>query len=586
VPGATAVHVLGAVAEYLPHAGVVRIGSLRIDTSSVDPKLMAGLTVGVMLIPQGMAYAMLAGLPPVYGLYASTVPLIIYAFFGTSRHLSVGPVAIDSMMVAAGVGAMALAGSPEYISLAITLALLVGFIQFTFGAFRLGFLINFLSRPVILGFTSAAAIIIGLSQFELMLGINVQDEQLLHEIIQSLVAGLAHIHLLTLIIGVGGIITLLLLKRFMPFFPGPLFLVIVTTLLVSAFDLHLLGVDIIGFVPAGLPGAVIPHINFEIIKKLLPTAGAIALISFMESIAVARALQAKHKTYKVISNKELIAIGMANMAGSVFKSFPVSGGFSRSAVNEMAGARTGMASIISAVLIVATLLFLTPLFYFLPKAILASIILVAVSRLIHLKETKYLWIVERKDFLMMMITFAGTLFLGIGTGIGIGVGLSLAWIIFEASYPHHAELGRIPGTHTFRNIKRFKDLNVDDDVLIFRFDAPLFFANVNRFRELLIEYQHLRSTKLKAVIIDMESINTIDTTAIHVFADTVEEIRSQGILFLIAEAKGPVRDRMHLSGFTQKLGEEHFFVTIEEALDFVAGTRKESGLNVALQVNK
>jgi len=556
------------------------------NKADFKPDLMAGLTVGVMLIPQGMAYAMLAGLPPVYGLYASTVPLIIYAFFGTSRHLSVGPVAIDSMMVAAGVGAMALAGSPEYISLAITLALLVGFIQFTFGAFRLGFLINFLSRPVILGFTSAAAIIIGLSQFELMLGINVQDEQLLHEIIQSLVAGLAHIHLLTLIIGVGGIITLLLLKRFMPFFPGPLFLVIVTTLLVSAFDLHLLGVDIIGFVPAGLPGAVIPHINFEIIKKLLPTAGAIALISFMESIAVARALQAKHKTYKVISNKELIAIGMANMAGSVFKSFPVSGGFSRSAVNEMAGARTGMASIISAVLIVATLLFLTPLFYFLPKAILASIILVAVSRLIHLKETKYLWIVERKDFLMMMITFAGTLFLGIGTGIGIGVGLSLAWIIFEASYPHHAELGRIPGTHTFRNIKRFKDLNVDDDVLIFRFDAPLFFANVNRFRELLIEYQHLRSTKLKAVIIDMESINTIDTTAIHVFADTVEEIRSQGILFLIAEAKGPVRDRMHLSGFTQKLGEEHFFVTIEEALDFVAGTRKESGLNVALQVNK
>ena len=556
------------------------------NKADFKPDLVAGLTVGVMLIPQGMAYAMLAGLPPVYGLYASTVPLIIYSLFGTSRHLSVGPVAIDSMMVAAGVGAIALAGSPEYISLAITLALLVGFIQFTFGAFRLGFLINFLSRPVILGFTSAAAIIIGLSQFELMLGINVQDEQLLHEIIQSLVTGLAHIHLLTLIIGVGGIITLLLLKRFMPFFPGPLFLVIVTTLLVSAFDLHLLGVDIIGFVPAGLPGAVIPDINFEIIKKLLPTAGAIALISFMESIAVARALQAKHKTYKVISNKELIAIGMANMAGSVFKSFPVSGGFSRSAVNEMAGARTGMASIISAVLIVATLLFLTPLFYFLPKAILASIILVAVSRLIHLKEIKYLWIVERKDFLMMLITFAGTLFLGIGTGIGIGVALSLAWIIFEASYPHHAELGRIPGTHTFRNIKRFKDLNVDDDVLIFRFDAPLFFANVNRFRELLLEYQHLRSTKLKAVIIDMESINTIDTTAIHVFADTVEEIRSQGLLFLIAEAKGPVRDRMHLSGFTQKLGEEHFFVTIEEALDYVAGTRKESGLNVALQVNK
>lgn len=539
-----------------------------------------------MLIPQGMAYAMLAGLPPVYGLYASTVPMLIYALLGTSRHLSVGPVAIDSMLVTAGVGMLAFAGSPHYISLAITLAMLVGLIQFSCGILKLGFLINFLSRPVILGFTSAAAIIIGLSQLNHLLGIEMDIRQYLHEIMQALISGIGNIHSLTVAIGVGGIISLLLLKALHPALPGPLLLVIISTLAVSTFQLHNKGVDIIGTIPAGLPMPALPYVDWQTLKQLLPTAFAIALISFMESISVARSLQAKHKTYNVLTNRELVAVGMANMGGSLFKSFPVSGGFSRSAVNELAGARTGMSSFITALLIIATLLFLTPLFFYLPKAILAAIIIVAVSRLIHFKEANYLWRVDKKDFIMMLATFTGTLFLGIGPGIGIGVGLSLAWIIFEASYPHHAELGRVQGTHSFRNIRRFKDLDIDEEVLIFRFDAPLFFANADRFREILHDYRTSRESKIKAIIVDMESINTIDTSAIHILADIVDELTKQDIFFLLAEVKGPVRDKLHLSGFTKKLGEQYFFVTIENALEYLAGAGKEGYAVIALQSNR
>ncbi len=555
-------------------------------SSDFKPDLIAGLTVGVLLIPQGMAYAMLAGLPPVFGLYASTIPLIVYGLLGTSRQLSVGPVAIDSMLTAAGVGLIAQAGSGAYIELAITLALMVGLIQFSLGVSKLGFLINFLSHPVIQGFTSAAAIIIAFSQLKHLLGIDMPSSQHLHHAIHAIFEGLNDIHPLTLFIGLGGILSLVTLRHFFPLFPGPLFLVIITTFVVGFWRLDILGVKVIGAIQKGLPSPGLPYLEYTTLKQLLPTAFAIALVSFMESMAVSRILQKKHKDYKVNTNKELLSIGMANMVGSLFRSFPVSGGFSRSAVNDQAGARTGLSSIVSALLIILTLLFMTPLFYYLPNAILASIIMVAIFKLIHLAEAKTLWQIDRKDFVMMSVTFLGTLFLGIGPGIGIGVLLSLAWIIFETSYPHHAELGRVPGTHSFRNVRRFKELLVHDDVLIFRFDAPLFFANVDRFREILMEYINARKTTLKAIIIDMESINTIDTSALNVFADTVEEINQANILFLLAEVKGPVRDKFHLSGLTRKLGEKNFFVTIEDALEFASGISKEDAFKIALQTNK
>ncbi|MGB4846767.1 MAG: solute carrier family 26 protein [Saprospiraceae bacterium] len=544
--------------------------------SDFKPDLLAGMTVGVMLIPQAMAYAMLAGLPPIYGLYASTVPLIIYALFGTSRHLSVGPVAIDPILIVAGISAFALAGSDDYISLAITLALMVGFIQFSLGVLKLGFLVNFLSHPVITGFTSAAAIIIGLSQLKNLLGINITSNQYLQDIIASLVQQSPNIHWLTFLIGVIGILFLILFKRFLPKFPAPLFMLAISIVVVSIFHLDTYGVNIIGEVPGGLPRPGLPFVDLVTYKKLLPTAFALALLSFMESTAIARALQAKHKTYKIIPNKELMALGLANMFGSVFRSFPVSGGFSRSTLNEQSGARTNMSSIVSACVIILTLLFLTPLFYYLPKVILACIIIVAVSRLINFKEAKHLWYIDWKDFLMMFVTFAGTLFLGIGEGIGIGVALSLAWIIFEASYPHYAELGRVPGTHIFKNIKRYKGLEIENNILIFRFDAPLFFANIDRFHELLLTHKSYREETINAIVIDMESNNTVDSSALVVLSDMVDEMKKDNIRLLFSDVKGPVRDKFFKSGLTNKIGEENFFMTIEDAVNSLT-VRFDSG---------
>ncbi|MBK9982030.1 MAG: solute carrier family 26 protein [Saprospiraceae bacterium] len=531
------------------------------------PDLIAGLTVGVMLIPQAMAYAMLAGLPPIYGLYASTVPLIIYALFGTSRHLSVGPVAIDPILIVAGISAFALAGSDDYISLTITLALMVGFIQFSLGVLKLGFLVNFLSHPVITGFTSAAAIIIGLSQLKNLLSIDITSNQYLQDIIASLIQQSPNIHWLTFLIGAIVILFLILFKRFFPKFPAALFMLVMSILAVSIFHLEAYGVKIIGEIPGGLPRPGLPFVDLATYKKLLPTAFALALLSFMESTAIARALQAKHKTYKIIPNKELMALGLANMLGSIFKSFPVSGGFSRSTLNEQSGARTNLSSIISACVIILTLLFLTPLFYYLPRVILASIIIVAVSRLINFKEAKNLWHIDWKDFLMMLVTFLGTLFLGIGEGIGIGVALSLAWIVFEASYPHYAELGRIPGTQTFRNVKRYNDVEIASDVLIFRFDAPLFFANIDRFRELLLSSKAHRKEKINTIIIDMESNNTVDSSALVVLSDMWEELKKENIRLMFTEVKGPVRDKFLKSGLTLKIGEENFFMEIDDALN-------------------
>ena len=509
--------------------------------------LAAGLTVGVMLIQQGMAYAMIAGLPPVYGLYASTLPAMVYAWFGTSRHLSVGPGALTALLTAAGIGLIAQTGTTEYLAMVTLLALTVGLIQFTLGFAKLGFLVNFLSNPVFLGFTSAAAILIGLSQLKHILGISLSKTQHLHEIVMELIPQLTNVHLLTMITGLIAVIVLFLFQKYKPTFPGALITVFASILITWLLRLDQQGMSIVGSIPEGLPTPKFSSFTFENFKILFPTAFAIALVSFMESTAVARAIQARHKNYKLVTNRELISLGLANMSSGLLQSIPVTGGMSRSTVNDQAGARTGMSMIISSVLIILTLLFLTPLFYFLPNAILAAVILVAVSSLLKVSEAKKLWLLDRKDFWMMMATFTGTLILGIGPGIGIGVLLSLAWIIFETSYPHHAELGKVQGTHVFRNVRRFKDLETAVGVLIFRFDAPLFFANIDRFREVLTEYKNRRKDVIHTIIIDMESIHSIDSSALEIFTEMVEETGKENIRIVLAEVKGPVRDKFHKS---------------------------------------
>lgn len=537
------------------------------SNSFLKGDISAGLTVGVMLIPQGMAYSMLAGLPPIYGLYASIVPLILYAIFGTSRQLAVGPVAMVGLLISAGVGNLADIGSEKFIALAIVLAFMVGVMQFALGLFRLGFLVNFLSHPVISGFTSAAALIIGLSQLKHLLGIDIPRSNYIHEIITNAFSNLEAVHLPTLILGVVAIAVIMILKKVNKAIPGPLVAVVLGVLAVYFFGLHESGLKIVKEVPEGLPPFSMPMLNMEDLKALLPVAITISLVGFMESIAVAKAIQSKHKDYKVDPNQELIGLGIANIGGSFFSAFPTTGGFSRTAVNDQAGAKTGMAAIISATLIALTLLFLTPLFYYLPKAILASIIMVAVFGLIDVKEVKHLWKSDKRDLAMLIVTFVGTLTLGIEEGIIIGVILSLVMIIFQTTRPHYAVLGNMPGTKLFKNTQRFKEAKLREDVLVYRLDARLYFANVTFFKDTLETEILEKGDKLKLLVLDAASINSLDSSGFHALHDVLEDCRSNGIKMVLSGVKGPVRDALQRSDLVNYIGLGNFYVTVYDAID-------------------
>jgi len=536
------------------------------DKKWLSGDISAGLTVGVMLIPQGMAYSMLAGLPPIYGLYAVTIPLIIYALLGTSRQLAVGPVAMVSLLIASGVGQLSEAGSEEYIALSILLAFLVGSIQLSMGVFRLGFLVNFLSHPVIAGFTSFAAIIIGFSQFKHLLGVKISGEKF-SEIFMQLIKEAGNIHIPTLIIGVASVILLLLVKRVNKKIPGPLVVVLLGIIVVYLGSLTNQGVKIVGDIPGGLPSFHIFSMNWDSIQTLLPTAFTIAFVGFMESIAVAKAIQARHKDYKLDANQELKALGIANIAGSFFKSFPVTGGFSRTAVNDQAGAKTGFASIISASLIIITLLFLTSYFYYLPNAVLAAIIIVAVYGLIDFKEATYLWKTDRTDFFLFISAAIGTLVLGIEEGIILGVILSLALLIFRVSYPHYSQLGLINNGREFINVLRDKNAKIDNKIVIMRFDAQLFFANINYFKE-KVELLIGERKQPEFFILDARPVSTVDSTAIHALHELIDELKSNGITFMIANVIGPVRDKLGSSGITDQIGKEKCFSSLFDAYQF------------------
>ncbi len=531
--------------------------------------LSAGLTVGVMLIPQGMAYAMLAGLPQIHGLYAATIPLIIYAIFGTSRQLAVGPVAMISLLTTAGVAAIAQPGTSQYIQVAILMALIVGGIQLMLGVFRLGFLSNFLSHPIISGFTSAAALIIGLSQLKHLLGINIPRTHHIHELIQHLAEEVGHTNMYSLGLGLGGMLIILFAKKLHKAIPVQLVAVVFGIVAVRYLGLTDYGVKIVGDIPAGLPHLSAPVMEWDQIRQLLLFGGTISIIGFMESYSVARAIQTRHRNYEVNANQELIALGLANIGASFSQAYPVAGGFGRSAVNDRAGARTPVASIISALLLMLILLFFTPLFYFLPNAILAAIIIVAVAGLVDWREALFLWKANKTDFILFMITFAGTLLLGIERGIAIGVVLSLVMVILRVTRPHVAELGKVPGTIHYRNVERFPDLIQQEDTLIVRFDAQLFFANAQYFKERLFQLAEKKGDALRLIIINAESMNQIDSTGIHTIKEVVDAFRERGVDVVFAGVKGPVRDALVRGGVVSKMGDEKFYMCVEDAVNCI-----------------
>jgi sulfate permease, SulP family len=536
--------------------------------------LFAGLTVGIMLIPQGMAYALIAGLPPVYGLYAALVPQVIYAIFGTSRQLAVGPVAMDSLLVAAGLTTIAVAGSEHYIEMAILLAFMMGAIQLLFGVCRLGFLVNFLAKPVISGFTSAAAIIIALNQVKYLVGVDISRSNHAHEILIDTFSKIGDIHIATLLIGISGIALIVGIKKVSNKIPASLIVVVLSILVVQFTGLSTMGVNIVGVIPEGLPEFKLPSYENQPNNELFPIAITLALIAFMEAISIAKALEEKHGENNIRANQELIALGAANMGGSLFQSYPSTGGFSRSAVNEQAGAKSGVAAMISALVVGITLLFITSWFYYLPKAVLASIIMVAVFGLIDIKFPKKLWNYKKDDLLLLLVTFVITLTVGIKDGILIGVLLSLGMLIFRSARPHIAELGNFKGTQYFRNINRFQDVEQLDDVLIFRFDGQLYFANCSYFRENLFKMADKKGKALKLVILDAEAVNHLDSSAVSMLETVIIELQSRGVRFYMADVIGPVRDVIVKSGLIQVLGENSLFIRTADALDYYTGNNK------------
>jgi len=529
--------------------------------------LSAGLTVGIMLIPQGIAYAMIAGLPPIYGLYTAMIPQFIYAFFGTSRQLAVGPVAMDSLIVASGVGAIAVVGSEHFITLAILLALLMGIMQLAFGIFRLGFLVNFLSKPVISGFTSAAALIIGLNQLKHVFGVNMQRNNQLQYLFLDAFSQIKFINWLTFAIGIGSILLLVIFKKYAKKLPGALIVVVLGIMIVKFFNLNDYGVKIVGDIPKGLPAFKMQYIDIETLKELAPIALTLALIAFMEAISVAKAIESKHNNYKVKANKELIALGLGNIVGSFFQTYPSTGGFSRTAINNQAGANTPLAAIFSALIVALTLLFLTPLFYYLPKAVLGAIIMVAVFGLLDFSVPKQLWRYTKRDLLILNITLIVTVTIGIKEGIITGVILSLVMLIYKSTKPHVAILGNVPNTYLYRNIKRFNDLIDLKDVLIIRFDAQLHFANTTYFKDTIYNEAQKKGDDLKVIIIDGESLNNLDSSGVYAIEEILKYFKEKEIDIYFTGLKGPVRDTIYKSNIIQNIGQEHCFMSIQEAID-------------------
>lgn len=532
--------------------------------SNLKSDLAAGTIVAILLVPQGMAYAMLAGLPPVMGLYAATFPLILYALFGSSRHLAVGPVAMISLLVFTGVSSLAEPGSYHFIQLVLLLSLMVGVFQVLLGLLGAGFFINFVSQAVISGFSSAAVIIIGLSQLGHLWGIKLLVHHSVFQLLWEAIDRIGELHPITLGIGVASIVLQVLLKKWAPRLPAPLLMVAGSIMLTYLFRLDQSGVKIVGDIPRGLPSFFFPEMSLDSINLLLPGAMTILFVGFMESISIAKLISVKER-YKINSNHELRGLGLANMAAALFSAYPVTGGFSRTAVNYQAGAKTGLASMISAGLIILILLFLTPLFYYLPNAVLASIVVVAVSGLIDFKGVRHFFKIRPLDGWAWMLTFIITLILGSEKGILAGIAYSLLLFIWRSAHPHTAELGYIEKEKVFRNVKRFPEARIFPGVLILRVDASLYFANTG-FLEDLLHKNLVEKPEVKWVILDFSGVNDMDAIAINALEEIMDLYREKQVLFLFAEMKGPVRDLVMKAGWKEKYGKQFQYPSIKHAL--------------------
>ena len=537
--------------------------------------LVAGITVGIILIPQGIAYALIAGLPPIYGLYCALMPQVMYAIFGSSRQVAIGPVAMDSLIVATGVSTLALAGSESYIAIAILLALMVGVIQFILGIFSLGFIVNFLSKPVITGFTSAVALIIGVNQFRNLLGVDFIQSDQIQYLLMDIWLQISTFNFHTTAIGLVSVFIIIFFRKINKKIPNALIVVVLGILIMKYFGKNLSDVAVVKDIPSGLPSFSFPVFDLDQIRELLPIALTLVMVGYLETISIGKSLEAKQDEYRVRPNQELIALGLSNIFGSFFKAYPSTSSFSRSAINAESGGKTGMSALISVVMVIFTLLFLTPLFYHLPKTVLAAIIIVAVFGLINFKEATFLWKANNLDFWLLIATFVSTLIFGIEYGIIVGVGLSLIILIFRTSRPYVTELGKVPNSNFYRNKNRFEEVILEDDILVLRFDAQLFYANASYFRDNLDEMAAKKGKALKLIVLDAESINRIDSTGVEMLKERIKFYQKKDVKFYFAGVKGPVRDSLFRGGLLKVIDLNHFFMRANQAVRFYkTGDRK------------
>lgn len=548
----------------------------KYEASNWRQDILAGIIVSIIIIPQGMAYALLAGMPPIYGLYGGLIPLIVYGIFGTSGQLAIGPVAISSILLFAGVSHLADPFSASYIELIILTGFLAGVLQLLLGIFRLGFLVNFISQPVITGFTAAAAVIIFVSQLKTVLGILVPRSDNLIDTVTYLVHHISELNWLAVAFCVVSLIILIVLKKISKAIPGAL--IVVVSGILAAYGLAQYGLSgnlqIVGEIPTGLPVFQVPDFSIDNILLLLPTVLTVGIMGVVECIGIAKGIQRDDQTSKVRPNMELSALGLSKMAGSFFQALPSSGSFSRSAINDEAGSKSGLSSITTALMVGLTLIFFTKLFYYLPSTVLAAIIIYAIRNLFDVKEMRSLWKSHKIDFSMMAVTFFITVFFGIEKGVITGVLLSLAIFIYRSSRPHMVRLGRLPDSEVYRNLDRFEEAKCPEDVLIVRIDNQLFYANVLFFEETIQHYSRTRP-ELRLVILDASGMHNIDSTGIRVLTQLYSYYKKRNTAFVISGAIGPVRDIISSSALLTLMGQKSFFLEIHDAMQFHGAIEKD-----------
>ncbi|WIY53707.1 sulfate permease [Devosia sp. YIM 151766] len=550
------------------------------DGGTLSSDLLAALIVTIMLIPQSLAYAMLAGLPAEVGLYASILPLVAYAIFGTSRTLAVGPVAVVSLMTASAIGQIAAEGTLDYLTAAIVLALLSGGMLVVMGIFRLGFLANFLSHPVISGFITASGLLIAAGQLRHILGLS-GGGNTLPEIVISLSGHLAAINPPTLAIGIGVLGFLFFARKyFKPLLlalrmparladmmakAAPILAVAATIALAGSFDLGAHGVALVGEIPQGLPAFGVPALSLDLVSALLAPAFLISVVGFVESVSVGQTLAAKRRQ-RIDPDQELIGLGAANIAAGLSSGYPVTGGFARSVVNFDAGAQTPAAGVFTAIGIALAALFLTPLLAGLPQATLAATIIVAVLTLVDLGAVRRVFIYSKSDFAAMAATILVTLGWGVELGIVAGVLLSLLLHLYRTSKPHVAIVGQVPGTEHYRNIERHSVLT-RPEILSIRIDESLYFAN-SRFLEDTIAANVADRPELENVILMCSAVNAIDASALESLVEINRRLADAGIGFHLSEVKGPVMDRLKGTEFFKQLNGE-IYLSQHEAVSAV-----------------